>query len=309
MPGPGRLALADRDEITIGLHTGQSFTAIAARLGKAVSTVSRELAANGGREAYRAWRAHRRARGQARRPKAPKLACPQLAAQVAIWLEEWWSPVQISRRLRSGFPGDPMMRVSHETIYQSLYVQGRGELRPTGLLPAHRAGQTPLPRPPSTAQIRDMVMISERPAEASDRAVPGHGEGDLIIGGNLKSPAGTLADRTTRYVLLLHLPGGRDAHLAEQAMRQAITALPAELARTITWDQGKEMAYHAGFTIATGIRSTSATRTSPGSAAPTRTPTGCCASTCPKAPTYPCIPRSSPSSLRTPVELAVSHIK
>jgi IS30 family transposase len=102
---------------------------IAARLGKAVSTVSREVAANGGRGGYRAWRAHQRARAQARRPKTPKLACPQLAAQVTTWLAEWWSPQQISRRLRIEFPGDPMMRVSHETIYQALYVQGRGELR------------------------------------------------------------------------------------------------------------------------------------------------------------------------------------
>ena len=129
VPGPGRLTLADREEIALGLHAGESFTVIAARLGKAVSTVSREVAANGGRGAYRAWRAHQRAREQARRPKTPKLACPQLAAQVAIWLHEWWSPQQISRRLRIDFPDDPMMRVSHETIYQALYVQGRGELR------------------------------------------------------------------------------------------------------------------------------------------------------------------------------------
>ena len=129
VPGPGRLTLADREEIILGLRAGESFTVIAARLGKAVSTVSREVAANGGRDQYRAWRAHARAREQARRPKTPKLACPQLAAQVATWLDQWWSPVQIARRLRIEYPGDPMMRVSHETIYQALYVQGRGELR------------------------------------------------------------------------------------------------------------------------------------------------------------------------------------
>jgi transposase, IS30 family len=255
VPGPGRLTLADREEITLGLHAGESFTVIAARLGKAVSTVSREVAANGGRAGYRAWRAHQRAREQARRPKTPKLACPQLAAQVAAWLEQWWSPVQIARRLRIEFPGDPMMRVSHETIYQALYVQGRGELRRelARCLRTGRARRRPRGRGENTGQIRDMVMISERPAEADDRAVPGHWEGDLIIGGNLKSAVGTLVERTTRYVLLLHLPGGRDAHLVEQAMRQAIGTLPAELGRTITWDQGKEMAYHADFTIATGI--------------------------------------------------------
>jgi len=255
VPGPGRLTLADREEITLGLHAGESFTVIAARLGKAVSTVSREVAANGGRAAYRAWRAHQRAREQARRPKTPKLACPRLAIQVATWLEEWWSPQQIARRLRTEFPGDPMMRVSHETIYQALYVQGRGELRRelARCLRTGRAKRRPRGRGENTGQIRDMVMISERPAEAEDRAVPGHWEGDLIIGKGCKSAVGTLVERSTRFVLLLHLPGGRDAHLVEQAMRQAITALPAELARTITWDQGKEMAYHADFTIATGI--------------------------------------------------------
>jgi transposase, IS30 family len=255
VPGPGRLTLADREEITIGLHGGESFTVIAARLGKAVSTVSREVAANGGRAQYRAWRAHQRAREQARRPKTPKLACPRLAAQIALWLEEWWSPQQIARRLRIEFPGDPMMRVSHETIYQALYVQGRGELRRelARCLRTGRAKRRPRGRGENTGQIREMVMISERPAEAADRAVPGHWEGDLIIGKGCKSAVGTLVERSTRFVLLLHLPDGRDAHLVERAMRQAITALPAELARTITWDQGKEMSYHAAFTIATGI--------------------------------------------------------
>jgi IS30 family transposase len=255
VPGPGRLTLADREEITIGLHAGESFTVIAARLGKAVSTVSREVAANGGRDCYRAWRAQARAREQAQRPKAPKLACPQLAAHVATWLEEWWSPVQIARRLRIEFPGDPMMRVSHETIYQALYVQGRGELRRelARCLRTGRAKRRPRGRDGRSGHIKDMVMISERPPEAEDRAVPGHWEGDLIIGKGCKSAVGTLVERTTRYVMLLHLPEGRDARLVEQAMRQAIGTLPAELARTITWDQGIEMSFHAQFTIATGI--------------------------------------------------------
>ena len=253
--GPGRLTLAGREEITLGLRAGESFTAIAARLGKAVSTVSREVAANGGREGYRAWRAHQRARQQARRPKTPKLARPELAAQVTSWLHEWWSPVQISRRLRIEFPGDPMMRVSHETIYQALYVQGRGELRRelARCLRTGRARRRSRGRDGRSGHIKDMVMISDRPAEAEDRAVPGHWEGDLIIGKDCKSAVGTLVERTTRYVMLLHLPQGRDAHLVGQAMRQAITALPAGLARTITWDQGIEMTYHADFTIATGI--------------------------------------------------------
>jgi transposase, IS30 family len=254
-PGPGRLTVADREEITLGLHAGESFTVIAGRLGKAASTVSREVAANGGRSQYRAWRAHQRARQQARRPKVPKLACPQLAGQVSSWLAGWWSPVQISRRLRIEFPGDPMMQVSHETIYQALYVQGRGELRRelARCLRTGRARRRPRGRGENTGRIKDMVMISQRPAEAADRAVPGHWEGDLIIGKDCRSAVGTLVERTSRYVLLLHLPDGRDAHLVEQAMRQAITTLPAGLARTITWDQGKEMSYHADFTIATGI--------------------------------------------------------
>jgi transposase, IS30 family len=148
VPGPGRPTLADREEITLGLHAGESFTMIAARLGKAVSTVSREVGANGGRCGYRAWRAHQRAREQARRPKTPKLARPQLAAQVTSWLADWWSPVQISQRLRIEFPGDPMMWVSHETIYQALYVQGPRRAAPrAGPLPAHRPGQAPPPRP------------------------------------------------------------------------------------------------------------------------------------------------------------------
>jgi transposase, IS30 family len=255
VPGPGRLTLADREEVTVGLHAGQAFTVIAARLGKATSTVSREVAANGGRSGYRAWRAHQRAREQARRPKTPKLACPRLAARVTAWLAEWWSPQQIAARLRIEFGGDPMMRVSHETIYQALYVQGRGELRRelARCLRTGRAKRRPRHRGENIGQIRDMVMISERPAEAADRAVPGHWEGDLLIGTDLTSAVGTLVERTTRHVVLLHLPDGHAAHLVEQAMRQAISALPAQLARTITWDQGKEMANHAEFTLATGI--------------------------------------------------------
>ena len=168
---------------------------------------------------------------------------------------QWWSPVQISARLRIEFPGDPMMNVSHETIYQALFVQGRGELRRelARCLRSGRARRRSRGRVENTGRIKDMVMISERPAEAQDRAVPGHWEGDLITGKDCKSAVGTLAGRTTRYVLLLHLPEGRSAGGVAAAMRQAITALPGELARTITWDQGKEMSYHADFTIATGI--------------------------------------------------------
>jgi transposase, IS30 family len=254
-PGEGRLSVAEREEVSLGLHRGETFSAIASRLGRATSTVSREVAANGGRAGYRAWRAHERARERARRPKVPKLACPRLAAQVTAWLEEWWSPEEIARRLRIEFPTDPMMWVSHETIYQALFVQGRGELRRelARCLRTGRAARRPRGRRENPGRIPNMVMISDRPAEAADRAVPGHWEGDLILGKASKSAVGTLVERATRFVLLLHLPHGKDARAVDEAMRQAIATLPDELFRSITWDQGKEMSRHAAFTIDTGI--------------------------------------------------------
>jgi IS30 family transposase len=254
-PAEGRLTVAEREEVSLGVHRGETFSAIASRLGRATSTVSREVAANGGRAGYRAWRAHERARERARRPKRPKLACPRLAAQVTAWLEEWWSPEEIARRLRIEFPTDPMMWVSHETIYQALFVQGRGELR-RELARCLRAGRTARRRRgrnETTGRIPGMVMISDRPAEAADRAVPGHWEGDLILGKANKSAVGTLVERSTRFVLLLHLPDGRNARAVDEAMRQAIATLPDELFRSITWDQGKEMSRHAAFSVDTGI--------------------------------------------------------
>ncbi len=255
-PGPGRLTLADREEISLGVGRGETFSAIAGRLGRAVSSVSREVAANGGRDGYRAWRAHRRAHERARRPKTPCLADGRLAGQVTQWLKQWWSPEEISRRLRIEFPDDPMMWVSHETIYQSLFVQGRGELRRelTRCLRTGRTKRRPQGRNEYRGQLPGMVMISERPAEVDDRAVPGHWEGDLLVGQNGRTAVGTLVERSTRYVLLLHLGEGRDAAKVDAAMRRAIATLPGELFRTITWDQGKEMARHAAFTIDTGIQ-------------------------------------------------------
>ena len=149
-----------------------------------------------------------------------------------------------------------MMWVSHETIYQSLFVQGRGELRRElhRCLRSGRAQRRPRNRADGRGTIPDKVMISERPAEVEDRAVPGHWEGDLIIGQNGRSAVGTLVERTTRYLLLLHLPDGREAAKVNDAMKKAITALPAELVRTITWDQGKEMSSHVGFTVDTGVQ-------------------------------------------------------
>jgi IS30 family transposase len=256
-PASGRLTLADREEITVGLAREERFTAIADRLGRSVSTVSREVAANGGREDYRAWAGQRRAQERARRPKPTKFgSCPKLRDQVEEWLSEWWSPDEITQRLRQDFPDDPMMQVSHETIYKTLFVQGRGELRRelTRCLRSGRAARRPRSKAETRGQIPSMVMISERPAEVEDRAVPGHWEGDLIIGANNKSAVGTLVERSTRYVLLLRLDGGYTAEKVNKAMAKAMGTLPAELARSVTWDQGKEMSSHAAFTIVTGIQ-------------------------------------------------------
>lgn len=255
-PSPARLSAHEREEIRAGLERAESFTAIARTIGRSVSTVSREVAANGGREDYQAWRAHRRAAEQARRPKTPRLAHPPLAAQVSTWLEAWWSPEEIANRLRIEFPDDPMMRVSHETIYQTLFVEGRGELRRElhRCLRTGRARRRPRSRLETRGGIPDKVMISERPAEVDDRAVPGHWEGDLIIGAGHRSAVGTLVERTTRFVLLLHLPEGREAEKVNDAMKRAIAALPPELRRTITWDQGKEMSSHVAFTVDTGVQ-------------------------------------------------------
>jgi IS30 family transposase len=254
-PRPGSLGIADREEILVGLRAGESQACIAKRISKVPSTVSREVAANGGRDGYSAWGAHRRAREAARRPKSCKLRDGPLRDEVATRLQQLWSPQQISARLLVDFPDDLEMRVSHETIYQSLYVQGRGELQ-RELARCLRSGRTT--RRTRGARERrgrlpGMVMIADRPAEAADRAVPGHWEGDLILGAGGRSAVGTLVERTTRLVLLLHLPNGRSADNVDDAMRTAIAGLPAELCRSITWDQGAEMANHANFTVDTGI--------------------------------------------------------
>ena len=255
-PGPGRVSLVGREEISRGLAAGDSLRAIARRLGRAPSTVSREVAANGGRTHYRAVKAHHGAHARSRRPKRPRLGSGPLLATVETWLEQWWSPGQIARRLRLEYPEDPTMWVSHETIYQSLFVQGRGELRRElhRCLRTGRAQRRPRAGIERRGRIPDMVMISERPAEAADRAVPGHWEGDLIIGKGSRSAVGTLVERTSRFVLLLHLPDGREAEKVNEAMKKAVTTLPGELVRSITWDQGKELSSHVAFTVDTGVQ-------------------------------------------------------
>jgi transposase, IS30 family len=254
-PTGRRLSLEERVQIRIGVEQGLSGRAIAAGLGRDAATVCRELRAGGGRDRYAPVRAQVEAQQRARRPKATKLAAnPDLCARVVADLEQWWSPQQIARCLAADFGDDKRMRISHETIYKSLYVQGRGELRRelTRCLRTGRASRRPGGRQDGRGKIPDMVMISERPAEVEDRAVPGHWEGDLIVGKNGASAIGTLVERTTRFVLLLHLADQR-AQTLRDAMTAKIATLPQALVRSITWDQGSEMAQHARFRVETGI--------------------------------------------------------
>jgi len=255
-PSPGRLSLDDRVEIRLGLERHESYQAIGERLGRNRSTIWRETHANSGPEGYRPMDAHRRAEQQARRPKPTKLArSPRLCRQVVADLERLWSPEQIARRLRAEFPDDSEMWVSHEAIYQSLYVQGRGELRRelARCLRTGRAKRRPRGRPERRGQIPGKVMISERPAEVEDRAVPGHWEGDLILGKANNSAIGTLVERSTRFVMLLHLPHDHGAQAVREAMAAAIQTLPDTLRRSVTWDQGREMAQHVRFRLDTGV--------------------------------------------------------
>ena len=287
-PRRGCLTIDEREQILLGINHGDTFTAIAQQLGRAVSTVSREVKGGGGRCGYSAWHAHQRAREQGRRPKPFKLASGRLLEEVASRLEQLWSPEEIAARLRLDHADDPEMRVSHETIYQSLFVQGRGELRRelARCLRSGRAARKPRGTTDGRGRIPGMVMLSERPAEADDRAVPGHWEGDLILGEGSRSAVGTLVERSTRMTLLLHLPDGKSAEQVEAAMRDAISKLPSSLARTITWDQGAEMSKHAAFTTATGIPIYFCDPHSPWQRGSNEnTNAACCASTCPRAPT------------------------
>jgi len=243
-------------EIKVGLVRGESYRTIAARIGRHASTVCRDVNTSGGRDHYRPFGAHKMACEKARRPKATKLASsPALCELVIAELERFRSPQQIAARLRADFKDQPEMWVSHETIYKSLYVQGRGELRRelARCLRTGRAKRKTRGRVESRGRIRDMVMISERPAEADDRAVPGHWEGDLIIGKRGKTAIGTLVERATRYVMLLHLPKGYSAEAVRDAMTETITALPESLRRSLAWDQGREMSEHARFTVESGL--------------------------------------------------------
>lgn len=252
-----RLSLAEREEISRGLVTGDSCRQIARRLKRAPSTVSREVARNGGRGGYRACEASRTAFARARRPKLTKLGSfPQLRHAVEALLQLRWSPQQIAGWL-ARVCRDREFRVSHETIYLSMFIQPRGTLRKqlTQFLRSRRMVRRP--RTPHVVngqgQLRDAVHISQRPAEAEDRAVPGHWEGDLLLGkGN--SAIATLVERSSRFAVLVRLPNGRSSEAVLDALKERIATIPQQLVRSLTWDQGKEMAQHAQFTLDTGLQ-------------------------------------------------------
>ena len=254
-----RLSVEEREEISRGLAAGMSLRAIADRLGRAASTVSREVAANGGRSRYRANRADQVAWSRATRPKACKLAAnAALRVIVEDKLRRRWSPQQIAGWLKITYPNDPEMQVSHESIYRTLFVQSRGALRKE-LTAYMRTGR--VIRRPRGVRLPDgrggrpgILHISERPPEVEDRAVPGHWEGDLVFGKNM-SPVATLVERSTRFLILVALPGGNHkADAVADALAAAVTTLPTQMARSLTWDQGHEMAQHERFTTATGMQ-------------------------------------------------------
>jgi IS30 family transposase len=254
-----RLSLAEREEISRGLLAGDSLRTIATRLERAPSTISREVAWSRSREDYRACRADSEAVRRGRRPKPSKLAVDsRLCREVELGLRANWSPQQIAARLICDYPDDLDMRVSHETIYRTLFVQARGALRKelTACLRTGRTQRRPHMRTEQSGagRLQNIIRISERPPEVADRAVPGHWEGDLIIGKGGRSAIGTLVERSSRYVMLLHLPHGRTAEDVRAALTRQISKLPAELRRTLTWDQGKEMADHVRFTTDTNMQ-------------------------------------------------------
>jgi transposase, IS30 family len=259
VPG-SRLTFGEREEIAWRRDRKEGVREIARAIGRAPSTVSRELRRNvsGSPRRYRAFPAHIRARERARRARPRKLVKGSpLRAEVARLLRLDYSPQQVAGRLRREHAGDKTMQVSHETIYQALFVQGKGSLR-AEVAEALRCGRARKRRPRTgnhtgRTRIAGLVSISERPAEAADRAVPGHWEGDLIIGKGQHSAVATLAERASRFCLVIALPEGRTADKVADALADRVLTLPEALRRTLTWDRGIEMASHATFTLACGM--------------------------------------------------------
>jgi IS30 family transposase len=249
------LRLEEREEISRGLASGLSIRHISLRLGRAASTVSREVGRNGGIQGYRAAEADARAWRRARRAQRCVLARrPRLRNWVAEHLQLDWSPRQIAIGLEQAFPHDGSMRVSHETIYRSLFIQTRNVLKKELLGHLRRGGfmRRPRTRPGAHPPIVDGISIRERPAEVEDRAVPGHWEGDLLMGG-ASSQIATLVERRSRYVVLVKVDS-KDTVTVTKALAAKVRELPAELRRSLTWDRGSEMAAHKDFTIATDVK-------------------------------------------------------
>jgi transposase, IS30 family len=255
-PRANALTLAEREEIRCGIERGESDTQIAGRVGRHRGTIGREIAANGGREKYQAFLAQQAADERARRPKpwwTVERAWLWEEVQVLLRTRKW-SPEGIARRLRSEHPDEPQWWVSHEAIYHAIFVQSRGELRKelVACLHSRRPRRQPRGRASGRGTIINMVNISQRPAEVADRAVPGHWEGDLVIGANGASAIATLVERTSRFGMIVKVDSKQAEHVAER-IGEAMSRLPRLLARSLTWDQGTELAAHQAFTVKTGI--------------------------------------------------------